>query len=118
MGSPRPRNSTRARKARSVKSAPKTRGKPPATSMRSKRRSAPDLPSVVHRSLTVPAITLVSLRSRLNIILSSARVVASALRAQNCEVNGDAAGTMNFHVVDALSDQIKKLDSLLKGVKT
>jgi hypothetical protein len=101
MGSSLKSKHTRARAARSVKSVPKPR-----------RKLAPPKPS----KLLKAADALRTIRRKLELIQSSAIVVAHALREQNCELDDDADRVLTRHVSDALTDQIESIDSLLKGV--
>jgi hypothetical protein len=136
MGSSRKPKSTRARAARSVKSIPKSRHKP-ATPKPSRLRKAADMlrdarrirvtkaaeqlrvsPTQAAREMRdgVPTTALRHIRSKLELIQSSAIVVAHALREQNVELDDDAADVLRRHVSDELQDQIEGIDSLLGGV--
>jgi hypothetical protein len=65
----------------------------------------------------VPSSDLYTIRRKLELIQSCTQVVGCALREQNCELDGDAARILSFHVTDALMDQIESIDSLLRKVK-
>jgi hypothetical protein len=138
MGSSRPRNSTRAGKARSDNSSPKPRRKPApkysklrtaAEVLRGLRerqveatlqvaraaepaRTAAERPPLIPTE-AVPATALRQIREKLGLICSCAVVVEHALSEQNCELDDDAALVLKRHVGDALFDQILSIDRLL-----
>jgi hypothetical protein len=66
----------------------------------------------------VPATELRHIRNKLEVIQSSAIVVAYALIEQNAEVDDEAARVLRNHVSDALEDQIENIDSLLGDVES
>jgi hypothetical protein len=112
MGSSRRRrNSNSAGRARSVQKPSKQR-KP------SKLRAGGNGLRDVKRGTqaNVPAPALLELRKVLELIQSSAIVVAHALREQNVELDEDAADVLRRQVSDVLQDQIETIDSLLEGV--
>ena len=111
--------------------------KTPASSEPSKPRTATDVLRVLRRTrrsrsakefrLTptqevremrdgVPATALHYIRKNLELIQSTAIVVAHALREQNVQLDDDAADVLRRHVSDELQDQIEGIDSLLGGV--
>lgn len=103
MGPSRPRNATSARKAHPTK-----RHKPAKLDVS---------PTDVLRETRdgMPVSELRHLRNMLEVIQSSAIVVARALQKQNALVDDDAARVLRHHVSDALMDQIQSLDKMLKG---
>jgi hypothetical protein len=107
MGSSLNPKSTRARAAHSVKYIHK-RGRKPARPKPPKVAAASDAP---HTVLSV-------LRAKLELIQSSATVVARVLNDQNCELDADAARILFRHIVDPLMDQIVSIDRLLEGAKS
>jgi hypothetical protein len=66
----------------------------------------------------VPATELRHIRTKLELILSVAIVVAHALREQNVQLDDDAADVLRRHVSDELQEQIEGIDSLLGGVSS
>ena len=134
MGSSRPHNSTRARKARSVQSPQKPGGRPP--SPESSGRRIDGLSGVsTHRPPRHPRITerragsatealhdlrgiaheadLRRIRSKLKRAMSTVIVVRYALSGQNVMVDGDAADVLRLNVSDELDRQIECIDILL-----
>ena len=98
-------SSTRARKALSVKSAPKPQRTPvPSQPIRADHRGMPD---------GVSATELHGIRIRLKLAQSCVRVVGAALTDQNCNLDSDAADILATHVTDVLHIQILKIDRLL-----
>jgi hypothetical protein len=116
MGSSRARNSTRAAKARSVKSRPEGRRKPFATRKRSDPGARPEpAPPAEGSERLVPATALQAIQDKLEIARSCAAVVAHALEEQNCELDGDAALTLRHHVAEAITDQVIEIGLLIHG---
>lgn len=100
MGSARPRSSTRAGKARSVKSVPKSRRNPPHQS----RHLAGDTRA-----------ELTDIRRRLEVVMACSACVGAALRAQHADFDEDAALVLQRSVVDELDRLIERIDALLAG---
>jgi hypothetical protein len=94
MGSSRRRNSTRARKARSV-----------------------ETPSPTTRPPTVQAdrCALAGIRDRVAIAVSVAYVCSAALAAQGGDSDRDATTALQRCVGDALTAEVEKLDRLIAG---
>ena len=116
MDSSRPRNSTRAPRARSVKSQPKGGRKPPATPKRSKLSTTPASTQVTEAGKRLVSTTVLQrLQDNLELIRSTATVVAHALEEQNCELDNDAATTLRHHVADALTQQVIEIGILIHG---
>jgi hypothetical protein len=61
----------------------------------------------------VPATELRQIRNRLDLICSTAIVVAHALREQNVGLDDDVADVLRRHVSDELFGQIQKINRLL-----
>jgi hypothetical protein len=133
MGPSRPRNSTRAAQARSVKSVPETRRKP-ASPKPSKLRTAADVlrdlrerqagatlriaraaePARTEQEpLPATGVALREIRDDLDLICSSAIVVQHALIEQNAELDKDAALVLRWHVSDPLYLLVLRINHLL-----
>jgi hypothetical protein len=111
MGSSHPRNSTRAGKARSAKSLPRSRRTPVTPKRPSKLRTASDGRETHDDDL--PVTELRELRSKLKRAMSTAIVVGYALSGQNVMVDSDAADLLRLYVSDELDRQIERIDILL-----
>jgi hypothetical protein len=55
------------------------------------------------------------LRSRLQLVQSSALVVAAALKGQNCEMDADAARILFRHVADGLTDPLGTIEAAMEA---
>jgi hypothetical protein len=138
MGSSRPRNSTRAVKARSVNSPHKPRRKPDrpkssalrmargtsrerraeailkaAKATEPARAAGADALRREHDLLRPAAGALREIRQQLDLACSCAIVVAHALTEQNVELDDDAALVLRRHVSDPLYKQVLRIDRLL-----
>ena len=133
MGSSRPRNSTRAGKARSVKPPLKTGGEPPPPQSSGRRLDGLSGASA-HRQPKPPLLTerrpggatevlqglrglaheadLGRIRSKLEGVLSTVIVVQHALMENNCEIDDDAADVLRISS-DELDRQIEQIEILL-----
>ena len=124
MDSSRPRNSTRAGKARSVKSLTASRRKPTRSSKtlaspRPKRppantgTAAAEATRVTREGALLKTLRLI--QARLKRICSTAIVVAHALREQHVELDVDAADVLRDHVSDPLFEEILRLKRIVAG---
>lgn len=126
-----PRNSTRARKAHppkkpSYEPIPRTTSKlvPGANRHRSKvkrirgNRAGRLRVNPAPSPEAMAATELFGIRRKLELIQSCTQVVGFALGQQNCELDTDASRILNFHVADALMDQIERIDVLLGRRRT
>jgi hypothetical protein len=138
MGSSRPRNSTRAVKARSVNSPHKPRRKPDrpkssklrtaadtsrerradtilkaAKAVEPARAAGADALLREHDRLRPAAGALREIRQQLDLACSCAVVVAHALTEQNVELDDDAALVLRRHVSNPLYEQVLRIDRLL-----
>lgn len=102
MGSSLPRNSTRARAARSVRNHPKPR-----------RQPASPKPFKPLTAAEVAGTALREIRNRLHLANSTAIVVHHALRGQNVILDDDAADVLRRYVSDVLFEQILNINRLL-----
>ena len=133
MGSSRPRNSTRAGKARSVKSSPKSGGRPPSPKTSGRRldgltgasaHCSPKDPHTAERHPGSATEALHELRgvaheadlrrihSKLEGVLSAVIVVQHALIENNCEIDDEAADVLRSSS-DDLDRQIEQIEILL-----
>ena len=106
MDSSRPRNSTRAGKARSGKSLPGSRRKPVVRKASKTRARAAAIGPLRKARHGIPVAILRQIQGRIRQICSTAIVVAHALRKQNVELDDDAADVLRWHVSDPLFEQI------------
>jgi hypothetical protein len=135
MGSSRPRNSTRAVKARSVNSPRRKPDRPKSSKLRTAAETSRELRADTiikaakavepartasadallrkHDRLRQAAGALREIRQQLDLACSCAIVVAHALTEQNVELDDDAALVLRRHVSNPLYEQVLRIDRLL-----